>query len=205
MLKRLTPRLAILVAAAIVVACGGEQALFVSPQLEGSAPLGVITGTAGAPVLPVSRGVALPNEEQWSFDAGPGGTLVRRPSIGLTITVPPGALAANTHITVTALRGAAIAYRFEPHGLQFAVPLELRQSLRGSKIPRGTLSTAPLVLGYFASDSLATDAATGQARVVEILPLMVDVKGQAAILSIHHFSGYTVASAVRGDSLELDR
>lgn len=204
MLKCLTPRFAILVAAAIVVACGSEQALL-SPQLDGSAPLGVVADTAGAPVLPVSREIPLARQERWSFDVGPEGTVVNHSSTGLTITVPPGALAANTHITVTALKGGPIAYQLEPHGLQFAVPLQLRQSLRGAKIPRGTLSSAPLVVGYFADDALTTDPVTGQARVVEILPLLVDVKGQAAILSIHHFSGYTVASALGADSLAFAR
>jgi len=206
MLKRLTPRLAILLAAAIVVACGSEQALLMSPRLDGAVPLGIVADTVGAPVFPVGRERPLARQESWSFDAGPAGTVVHHPSTGLTITVPPGAVATTTHITVTALPGAPIAYRFEPHGLQFAVPLQLTQSLRGAKIHDGTLADAPLLLGYFATDRLDTDARTGQARVKEILPVLVDVKGQRAILSIRHFSGYTVASALGGrDSLDLDR
>jgi hypothetical protein len=206
MLKRLSPRLAILIAAAIVVACGSEQALLVSPRLDGSLPLGIVADTAGARVFPVSRERPLVRQESWSFDASPAGSVVRHPSTGLTITIPSGAVASTTHITVTALQGSAIAYRFEPHGLQFAVPLQLTQSLRGAKIHHGTLANAPLLIGYFASDTLATDAATGQARVMEILPVLIDLKGQNAILSVRHFSGYTVASAVDGaDSLAFAR
>lgn len=206
MLTRLTPRLAILLAAAIVVACGGEQALLMSPRLDGALPLGVVADTAGAPVFPVGRERPLAKQESWSFDVSPAGTVVRHPSTGLTITVPPGAVTSTARITVIALPGAPIAYRFEPHGLQFAVPLQLTQSLRGAKIHDGALASAPLVLGYFATDTLVTDATTGQTRVKEILPVLVDVKGQNAILSIRHFSGYTVASALGGlDSLGFAR
>ena len=39
---------AILTAAAIVVACGGEQALLVSPPVPGAPPLGVVQNPSGA-------------------------------------------------------------------------------------------------------------------------------------------------------------
>jgi hypothetical protein len=198
MLKRLKPRIPILVAAGIVIACGSEQAL-VSPRLDGTVPLGAVTDT-GTPVLPVSRLTALGQNETWSFDALPTGNTVHHPSTGLTIVIPPGAVAAKTHITVTALKGAPIAYRFEPHGIHFAVPIQLKQSLRGAKI-RGALADAQLFAGYFPDDSLVTNAGTGQARVFEIQPILIDVKGYTAILSIPHFCGWTVASQFGMDSL----
>ena len=138
-------------------------------------------------------------DESWSFDVGPAGAIVPRPSSGLTITVPPGAVASTTHITVTALKGAAVAYRFEPHGLQFAVPLQLTQSLLGIRLDHPSLGVPPLFAGYFADDSLSVDAVSGDARVIEILPVRIDVKSHAVVLQIRHFSGYTVASAA--DSL----
>ena len=46
--KRLkVSRVAIVTAAAIVVACGGEQALLVSPHVDGAPPLGVVDDPAG--------------------------------------------------------------------------------------------------------------------------------------------------------------
>jgi hypothetical protein len=200
MLKRLPPRLAIFVAVAILVACGGEQALLVSPRLDGSPPLGVVADTAGAMVHPIRRETALTQSQSWSFDVGPAGTTVSNGATGLTIMVPPGAVVAPTHITVTALKGGPIAYQFEPHGLQFAVPLQLTQSLRVAKLPTRSVLNAKLFVGYFGTDSLVTDSATGAVRVTEILPVLVDVRGNAAVLSIHHFCGYTVASAL-ADSL----
>jgi hypothetical protein len=82
--------------------------------------------------------------------------------------------------------------------LQFARPLALTQSLQGLRLG-GSFGVPRLFAGYFADDSLATDAATGDARVHEILPVQIDVRGHNAVVYVHHFSGYTVASAV-GDS-----
>jgi len=201
MLKRLSlAHLALLTAAAIVIACGSEQALLVSPRIDTAPPLGVVADPSGARIRPIRRVSPRGTDESWSFDVGPAGAIVPRPSSGLTITVPPGAVASTTHITVTALKGAAVAYRFEPHGLQFAVPLRLTQSLYGIKLDHPSLGVPPLFAGYFAGDSLSVDAVSGDARVIEILPVRIDVKSHAVVLQIHHFSGYTVASAA-ADSL----
>jgi len=201
MWKRLTAaRVAILVAAAIVVACGGEQALLVSPRLDGAPPLGAVSDPAGAPVRPVKRQTALLAEETWSFDVDQNGIVDKHSSTGLTITVPPGAVTAPTRITVTALKGASVAYRFEPHGLQFVVPITLTQKLNGIRLAR-PLNVPQLFAGYFAGDSLTTDAASGDVRVIEILPVQIDIRGGSAVLHVRHFSGYTVASAVR-DSIQ---
>jgi hypothetical protein len=195
-LKRLSAaHVAIIAAAAIVVACGSEQALLVSPRLVGTPPLGVGANPDGAPVYPIRRQNALASNESWSFDVGPAGTSVRYPSTGLTIDVPAGAVTQMTHITVTALRGAPVAYRFEPHGLQFAQPIQLTQSLRGILLGRAGVGVPQLFAGYFADDTLATDAVNGDARVIEILPVQIDVERHTVILHVRHFSGYTVASA----------
>ena len=189
-----------LIVAAIVVACGGDQA-FVAPRLgDGAPPLGVVTNPSGTPVLPVHRAVPLAQDRSWSFDVGPAGTVVHDGPTGLTIEVPAGAVSESTHITVVALQGAPLAYRFEPHGMQFPVPIRLVQSLRGLNVRSGVLGIPPLFGGYFADDSLATDSATGVARVLEVLPVLIDVKNRAVILDVHHFSGYTVASQAK-DSL----
>ena len=200
--KRFTPaHVSILIAAASIAACAGDHGLVVSPRLgDGAPPLGVVSDPAGAPVLPVQRQTPLMQDRSWSFDVGPNGTVVRDGATGLTIEVPSGAVADSTHITVFALRGAALAYRFEPHGLRFAVPIHLVQSLRGLKVNTDPLGIPPLFGGYFAEDTLATDAVSGEARVLEILPIRIDLKARTAMLDVHHFSGYTVASAVR-DSL----
>lgn len=203
MLKRFrSAHAAVLIAAAIVVACAGDQSWVVSPQLgESAPPLGVVSTPGGAPVVPVHRQVALATDRSWSFDVGPEGRIVRDGGTGLTVQVPAGAVASTTTITVIALKGAPLAYRFEPHGLQFAVPIHLVQSLRGLRVSADPLSIPPLFGGYFADDSLATDAATGQARVLEVLPVKIDLQARTVVLDVRHFSGYTVASAAK-DSLD---
>ena len=201
--KRLNlSHIAIITAAAIVIACGGEQALLVSPQVPGAPPLGVVESPNGALVHPVRRELPMAQQTSWSFDVDARGTTVRYPSVGLTITVPAGAVAAPTHITVFCLRGAPLAYRFEPHGLQFAQPIQLTQSLRGLVLDGASQPIPQLFAGYFAADSLLTDSASGNARVIEILPVQIDVRGHNAILSVRHFSGYTVASAVKDSTFD---
>src|SRR5690348_3952662 len=145
MSKRFTSAHAsLLIAAAIVAACGGDQAL-VAPRLgDGAPPLGVVTTPAGAPVLPVRRAVPLAQDRSWSFDVGPDGVVSQDSRTGLTIEVPAGAVSAPTHITVIALKGAALAYRFEPHGLQFPVPIRLVQSLRSLAVKHDLLGIPPL-------------------------------------------------------------
>jgi len=200
--KRLkVQHIAIVTAAAVVVACGGEQALLVSPPVPGAPPLGAVETPGGALVQPIRRQRPLAREVSWSFDVDARGTTVHNPSTGLTITVPAGAVSAPTHITVFAQRGAPLAYRFEPHGLQFAQPIRLTQSLHGLLLGGGARPIPQLFAGYYADDSLATDA-TGSARVIEILPVQIDVRGHNAILSVRHFSGYTVASAVNDSTSE---
>lgn len=199
MSKRFTSARAILViAAATFVACGGDRALVVSPRLGSDAPpLGVVATPGGAPVLPVRRQIPLMEDRSWSFDVGPGGTVVRDAATGLTVQVPAGAVASATHITVIALKGAPLAYRFEPHGLQFAAPVRLVQSLHGLKLTPELLGIPPLFGGYFANDSLPTDPVNGETRVLEVLPIRIDVKARTALLDVRHFSGYLVASAAR--------
>lgn len=192
----------LLISVAVLVACAGDQTL-VAPRLGiGAPPLGVVANPSGVPVLPVQRVTPLSQDYSWSFDAGPSGIQVRDAATGLTIEVPAGAVASPTRITVMALRGAALAYRFEPHGLQFPVPVRLVQSLRGLNVRRDLLGVPPLFGGYFADDTLTTSA-TGEARVLEVLPVLIDIRNRAAVLDVHHFSGYTVASQAR-DSLETD-
>src|SRR5256885_13267686 len=129
MLKRLSlAHLALLTAAAIVIACGSEQALLVSPRIDTAPPLGVVADPSGARIRPIRRVSPQGTDERWSFDVGPAGAIVPRPSSGLTITVPPGAVASTTHITVTALKGAAVAGPLPPHGFQVARPPPLTHS-----------------------------------------------------------------------------
>jgi hypothetical protein len=198
MLKRFTvARLVALFGGILLVGCGGDGVVLVAPMPPGEGvQFGVVSQPDGAKVRPAQRDAQLDSDIVWSFDAGPEGAVSRNATTGLTISIPQGALDTPTRITVTALAGSSIAYRFEPHGLQFALPVELSQSLHGMKLNREPLGFARLLGGYFSGDALPTDPVTGIARVVELLPITVDTKARRVKLAIRHFSGYTVASAI---------
>src|SRR5437764_15235373 len=97
-----------------------------APSAPNRAPAhDLLTGIVGSLtttlVAPISRAAALPADVSWSFVAGPDGARSTNAALGITITIPRGALASTQMITVTAPAGSAIAYEFAPH-LAFAVP-----------------------------------------------------------------------------------
>lgn len=157
-------------------------------------PGGVVLGKVpgGFLVTPALRLTPLAADVSWSFVAGPLGATSTDAGTGLTVVVPPGALSTTQTITVTALAGAATAYRFEPHGLVFDKPVDLYQSLsalaNASKHLRGA---------YFPDDVPAIDPATGLMIVTELEPTKFDKKAGLVRIKIKHFSGYAVISGYR--------
>jgi hypothetical protein len=115
-----------------------------------------------------------------------GGTL-SIPAAGVTVTVPYGALSANTEITMTARAGALVAYDFSPHGITFAKPLVFRQSLKGTT---ASLLQAPLLkLGYYEDPSLLTET---EGFVSQLLDGAVNLLTWTFTSTIPHFSGYMI-------------
>lgn len=200
-----TLRLVALVAAGLLIGCGDDRSALVAPLPgSGDSPQFGVAQGEGAKVRPLRRAIDLRGDVSWAFDVGPEGTVVTNATTGLTISIPKGALAVDTRITVTALRGAHLAYRFAPHGLQFSAPVELSVPLSAAKIKRDPFNYPRLVGGYFADDSLTVDASTGIARVAELLPISIDSRSKRIRLEIRHFSGYTVASAVTNNETMSD-
>lgn len=157
----------------------------------GGALLGGVTSSIGtALVAPMQRATPLAAPVTWSFTAGPGGATSSNGVTGLTITIPAGALAEEVTITVTALAGAPVAYRFEPHGLVFAQNVSLTQSLSG--IEAGLLSTLAPSGAHFEGDAPAYTE--GLALVNEIVGAQLDLLGGSVAFPIRHFSGWIVAS-----------
>jgi hypothetical protein len=111
-----------------------------------------------------------------------GGTIVV-PGTGLTIVVPPLAVASNTTFTVTALAGSAVAYDFGPHG-RFLLPLVMTQALRDIDARKGgLLDPLSLQLGYFPDANDITS-------VTELLTVTVSLPTETAVATVRHFSGY---------------
>lgn len=151
--------------------------------------LGGVTGTlTNLLVAPVNRTTPLPADVVWTFTAGPGGAVSSNSTVGLTISIPSGALASTQTITVRALAGAPVAYAFEPH-LVFSKKVYLTQKLNGTTA--GLLSV--LSGAHFATDRLELNE-DGLASVTEIVPGVLSGLFRTFTFGVTHFSGWTVAS-----------
>lgn len=104
------------------------------------------------------------------------------------MTVPAGALASATLISMTARKGALLAYDFAPHGLTFAKSLVLTQDLAGTNV--SPLMSHLLHLGYYADPTLLTELG---GAVSEFEDGSSDFLGRTFTSTIPHFSGYMVA------------
>jgi hypothetical protein len=149
-------------------------------------------------VSPITRSTPLANDVSWSFTVGSGGATSSNSAVGLTISVPAGAVSSPTVITVTALKGSAVAYNFAPHGLQFSRSVMLSQKLQGTSV--GSQLLPSLRGGYFANDDDLLD--NGLALVSEVLTGLTNPLTKTFSFPIEHFSGYLVASGRSGRSAE---
>lgn len=144
-------------------------------------------------VVPLQRVVPLAQPITASTYIGALGGMLSIPAAGLTVVVPPLALASPRLISVTALPGTVVAYEFAPHGTQFLVPVIATQSLLNTAAKNGGLiDPASLFVGYFPND-------TNIVSVTELLNISVDVLRQVGVFDILHFSGYILASGSDGD------
>jgi ZU5 domain len=182
--------LAVALGAIALTSCGSEHPTAL-PRLTTASEdasgdlLGAVTSLVGMNGLQRTTPLAAPITVVKSIGVD-GGTL-SIPEAGVTVTVPRGALAATTTITMTARAGSLVAYDFAPHGVTFAKPLVFSQQLRGTN---ATLLSAPLLrLGYYADASLLTK--TG-ALVSDLLGGVVNTVTWTFTSSIPHFSGWVV-------------
>jgi hypothetical protein len=144
-------------------------------------------------LAPVTRSTPLANDVTWSFTAGPAGIVSSNPAVGLTIVVPAGALTTTETITVTALAGSHVAYRFEPH-LEFADKVRLTQNLSLLQ----ALTSLSFLGGHFAGDAL--EITSGLAAVTESVIASVSILAGTVSFDVSHFSGWIVASGGEGDN-----
>lgn len=192
-----TPFLSIVavVSVALVAACADGGRTYSTAPKAGPASSnllgGAVTSLTSLLIAPVERTTPLANDVTWSFTVGPSGAVSGNSAAGLIVTVPSGALSSVQTITVTALAGKPVAYRFAPHGLVFDKDVSLSQSLVGTSV---SLLALPVLSGaYFATDNLQLTA-NGLAQVTEIIPATVNPLTRRAVFPIRHFSGYILAS-----------
>jgi len=195
--------------AGAVLGCAVATALVISACSDVTAPAapvpsaqsasllgGLIGGLTQQTVAPITRNTPLANDVSWSFTVGSGGATSSNPAVGLTISVPSGAVSAPTTITVTALKGSAVAYAFAPHGLQFGRNVTLTQKLQGTSA--GSELLPQLTGAYFADNDDLLD--NGLALVSEVLTGLLNPLTKTFSFPIKHFSGYLVASGRSGSA-----
>lgn len=121
-----------------------------------------------------------------------GGT-ISIPETGLTMSFPAGAVAAPIAITITA-DAEYVAYKMEPAGTQFLVPVTVTQSLASTELNRRPL---PLFAAYIADDNLQL---SGNVPVLELEPSQTIFSPLSPLIPlsqvwiIRHFSRYMLAS-----------
>jgi hypothetical protein len=115
------------------------------------------------------------------------GGVIAIPAAGLTLVVPPLAVAKSTNFAITARRGSYVAYDMEPHGTKFLLPLVATQSLANTNAPG--LVNLNLSLGYYPDSKNVTS-------VSELLSVQIDLLKLTAVSTIPHFSGYIYASGL---------
>lgn len=144
-------------------------------------------------ISPIKRTTPLANDVVWSFRAGPYGGYTSNSALGVAITVPPGALDDYVTITVTAVKGSAVAYAFSPH-LEFERKVTITQSLKGTNV--GLLNNLLLKGAHFAGDR--PEYKNGLAVVTEVVPgllsNLLSVLTRSVTIQVSHFSGWIFAS-----------
>ena len=133
---------------------------------------------------PAERTTPLEADVVWSFSAGPDGAVSSNAVAGLTIVVPAGALSTTQTISVTALAGNHVAYRFEPH-LEFGTKVRLVQNLWMIRAP-----WLGLAGGHFGGDS--PEFATSVVRITESVPAIISILDGTLSFQVQHFSGWIV-------------
>ena len=140
----------------------------------------------------VLRTTPLADTVKAAFRVTSAGGQYTLPGTGLSLWVPPFAIPGDTlTITVAAVPGDVLAYRFGPHGTQFKKSLIMWQDLRGTNyLSRGTSPT--FSVGYFDPDS-DVNPLLKSALVRELQQHMFDAGNARLFWAVNHFSGYMVS------------
>lgn len=170
--------------------CSAES--LTAPKYTADASAGLVgdlvSGLIKKDVL--KRTKPLPRDIRVAATIGKNGGTLSIPEAGLHLTIPAGAVNANTRFTVTALKGSLVAYEFGPHGIEFNNSLTLRQDLSATEWT--LLNLRPLIGGYFAETKHLNET-NGTALLSELLQGVVVPIAKQFSFRIDHFSGYVVA------------
>ena len=131
-----------------------------------------------------------------SATIGAAGGEIKINEAGGKIDIPAGALSAPTLITMTALKGPNVAYDFQPHGLTFAQPVKIQQSIAGTwaaSYPKLLKGMHGSYYGQASLDSAFLDVGKFFAKVQENQIGYFEANASQIKFYINHFSGYLVS------------
>ena len=168
---------------AIVAGCSADSPTQSSaparPDLIGGL-VGTVGGTVGGVVGSVAPGLlACPTSNSYTTTkvvGKLGGTVKVGPH---TLTIPAGALSANTTITATAPAGQYVEVQFQPHGLRFAKPAALTLSYQQCGLVSGLL----LDIAYVGDDY----------AILQLFGASNNILSRTLTTKTDHFSSYMVA------------
>ncbi len=196
-LRILSTLTATLAAAALAYGCAVDSTTAPSSKAapSQSASHSLLGGLLSSPttVTPLERTTPLAAPITASARIGVLGGALAIPGAGISVIVPPLALARTTTISVTALAGSDVAYEFAPHGTRFNVPLLVTQNLANTQVSAGLVNPLSLYVGYFPDSSNITS-------VTELLSVGVNALNLSATFTVWHFSGYIIATGRSDDS-----
>jgi hypothetical protein len=181
------------IASLILAAACVDQPDLTAPQFG---PQGVRrTASISNGVQVVRRSSGLGQDVSATATIDGSGGVITIPSVGLTVTFPAGAVSDPVEITVTATKGDHVSYEFQPHGLQFAKPVEVSQALRGTAAELVASARLNDLIGGYVPRGREDIDSKGKASVAETYAVTLTGTGavgnpKVATFSINHFSGY---------------
>jgi hypothetical protein len=179
-----------LAAACAVAACA--DGFPTEPETARSAGPTVSAGSTGDIVRILKRTDELSSSLTVSGVIDPRGGHLKIERAGVRVDFPRGAVTTPTLITITAVRGRNVAYTFEPHGITFAQPVTIRQSLRNTVAWKDAALAAELQGSYF--ERLLVDQSESFARTREHRGGKLKELSRQLEFTIEHFSGYMVST-----------
>jgi hypothetical protein len=198
---RASSRALAMIAALAVAACADRD--LTSPSRAASGPRAAASADGSADVVRLLRRTdRLPESLSATGVIRPEGGHLQIGRAGLRVDFAAGAVSRPTRITVTAVGGRVVAYRFAPHGLVFSAPVTIRQSLRGTEAWKDPELAAQLQGSYF--DRLRVDASESFAGTLERRPGRLRDAGRLLEFTIEHFSGYMVSTGKTSVNVELE-
>ena len=149
--------------------------------------------------LLVRRDVNLADDVSATATITPRGGFLALREAGLLLYFPSGAVSRSVEITATAVKGNRVVYDFQPHGLTFARPIYVAQSLAATELdpPRG--QKTPAVWAGYLDHGEADLHGDGGAVFSETFDVFFQGTGRntLAVFTTTHFSGYAMASGRR--------